>query len=65
MAAKVARELAAFGFKPFEDDRDLTVSTTSATITEGTPGAEALIEEALRDLHDPDHADLPRTRPAH
>jgi GGDEF domain-containing protein len=62
LAARIGREVAAFGFKPFEDDRDLTVCATSATIKEDTPGAGALIEDALRDLPDPARADLRESR---
>ncbi|MDQ4127372.1 MAG: GGDEF domain-containing protein [Actinomycetota bacterium] len=63
LAARIAREVAAFAFKPFDHDRDLTLSASSATFTEDTPDAEALVEEVLRSLNDPDRTDLPRGKP--
>jgi diguanylate cyclase (GGDEF)-like protein len=63
LADRIAREVEAFGFKPFDDDRDLSVAAISATLTQDTPDAEALIEDALHKLGGLDRAQLPRGKP--
>ena len=48
LADRLRREVSAFGFKPFDDERSLAVVPGVASFSEDTPNAEALVEDALR-----------------
>ena len=61
LADRITQEVEAFGFKPFDDDRSLAVTTGLASFSESTTSAEALVDEALRSLREPSDA-LPQTR---
>jgi diguanylate cyclase (GGDEF)-like protein len=60
LAAQIGREVEAFGFKPFDDDRSLVVATGAASVTADTSNAEALVEDALGARQEPTRADHPR-----
>ena len=47
---RISREVEAFEFKPFDDDRSLTVTTSLASFSDATTSAEALVDDALRSL---------------
>ncbi len=48
LATRISREVEAFDFKPFNDDRNLTVTPGLAFLSEDTTNAEPMVEEALR-----------------
>ena len=50
LALRMSREVEAFGFAPFDDDRQLRVSVGLVPFTEEVASAELLIEEALQAL---------------
>ncbi len=50
VAERLEHEIEAFGFKPFEDERDLEVTTGLASASETVADAESLVEAALRDF---------------
>jgi polysaccharide biosynthesis protein PelD len=57
VAKRVERELEAYEFKPFDDDRNLEVNTGLASLADNVTGEDLLVEEAVRDLRDGDGAD--------
>ncbi len=50
LAARMSREVEAFGFKPFDDDRQLRVSVGLVPFTEEVASAETLLQETLQAL---------------
>jgi GGDEF domain-containing protein len=58
LALRMSREVEAFGFTPFDDDRQLRVSVGLVPFTEEVASAELLIEEALQALQGQMQADL-------
>ncbi len=52
LGERISREVEAFGFKPFDDDRDLRLITGATSLSESVTSAEALVEEAVRGLYE-------------
>ncbi len=52
LGQRISREVEAFGFKPFDDDRDLKLLTGVASLSESITNAEVLVEEAIRVLYE-------------
>ena len=51
LADRISQEVGAFEFKPFDDDRSLTVTTGLAPFSDATTSARALVDDALGSIH--------------
>ncbi len=49
---RISREVAAFAFKPFDDERDMRLITNAAPLPESTIDARGFVEEAVDGLRD-------------
>jgi GGDEF domain-containing protein len=50
LGQRIRQEVEAFGFKPFDDDRCLSLRVGVASLTESTSSAEELVDRAVRAL---------------